>query len=114
LAVQFPVRGTAFPRPSAEKYITSGNRVPGGVGEPARNEESTVLGEHSFIEDEKEFAAVRPEALNRMWVASREEPEIAFRDVADKNSTVRIENRHPGISVQYVGHSLAVCQCNSR
>ena len=75
----------------------------GGVGESAGDEESIVLGKHSFIEGEKEFAAIWPEALNRMRVAGGEEPEIAFRDIADKNSSVRIEDRHPGISIKHVG-----------
>src|SRR5262249_32577209 len=62
------------------------------------------LGKRPLIENEKKLASIRPEALNRMREACREEPEVAFCDVADKNRSIRrIEDRYSGVAVKHVG-----------
>ena len=59
--------------------------------EPVGDEKGAVLGEIAVVEDQDEFAAVGPEALNRMRNAAGEEPEIALLDVGDDFARLGID-----------------------
>src|SRR6266478_9564619 len=70
---------------------------------PFRNKECIILRKHTLIEDQEELASVWPQALDRMRIAGREIPQIAFAHVVYKDRPIRIQYRDTGISIEHDG-----------
>ncbi len=73
------------------------------VGHELGEQEGVVLGEVPLVEDQQELTTVRPQALNRVGISRREEPQITFADVIDEHGSVRIEHRDARVAVLHEG-----------
>ena len=73
------------------------------VLEPVAQQERAVLVEVAVVEDQKEFAAVGAEPLDRMGNAAGKIPEIANADVVDEVAALGVDRGDAGRPVKHVG-----------
>ena len=67
------------------------------------NKECIVLVEVSIVEDQQEFTSVWTEALDRMWNAAGEIPEISDTHVVDKISPFGVDRGDTRRPIKHVG-----------
>jgi hypothetical protein len=72
------------------------------VLEPVAQQEGRVLVKTAAVEHQQEFAAVGPEALDRMRNAAGKIPEIADADVVDEIAALRIDRGDARGAVKHV------------
>ena len=72
------------------------------MGKPISHQQCVELARRAVIEADDEFATVRPEALQRMRVAGRKIPDVAFLDVGNIGAADRIDHGHPAVTVSHV------------
>src|SRR5258708_23834011 len=72
------------------------------VLEPVRDQEGIVFVEVAIVKDQKEFATVRIETLDRVWNPRWEVPEIADPDIVDEVAPLRVDCGDAGAAVKHV------------
>jgi hypothetical protein len=73
------------------------------VLEPIAKQKGIVFIELAVIEDQKEFAAIRIETLDRMRHTRWEIPEVADADIIDESAPLRVDRRDARGAVEHVG-----------
>src|ERR1700757_76203 len=78
-----------------------GEHVGRYVLEPVGDQEGIVFVEVAIVEDQKEFATVRIETLDRVWNPRWEKPEIADPDIVDEVAPLRVDGGDTGRAVKH-------------
>src|SRR6266566_901669 len=72
------------------------------VLEPVGDQERVFFVKVAIVKDQKEFAAVWIETLDRVWNPRREKPEIADADIVDEVAPLRVDGGNAGGAVKHV------------
>ncbi len=71
--------------------------------EPVAEEKGIVFVELAVVEHQEKLGAVRPEPLDGMGNTRRETPQVAYADIVDEISSLRIDRGDPRRAVEHVG-----------
>ena len=78
-----------------------GHHVRRCMRHPIRQQHRLVLRKISIVEYQQEFAAVRPQPLNRMWNPGREEPQLILGHIGDETFPLQIDAGDARVAVQH-------------
>jgi len=76
------------------------------VLDPLVQEESRILGKVATVKDEQELGAILAQALERVWVAGWEIPQITLLQVVDERSTFSVECRDANLAFSMLADTL--------
>src|SRR6266480_1411722 len=94
------VRGMPEKRSRYAKIL--GKHLVRYVLEPVGDQERVFFVKVAIVKDQKEFAAVWIETLDRVWNPRREKPEIADADIVDEVAPLRVDGGNAGGAVKHV------------
>jgi hypothetical protein len=79
---------------------------------PLVQEESRILGKVTTVKDQQEFGSVFTQALERVWVARWEVPQISLLQVIDERTTISVQRCNTDLAfvklvvVQFSSHHI--------
>jgi hypothetical protein len=62
----------------------------------------SILRAHTLIKNRQKLRSIRTQSLNGMRVACREDPQIAFANVADEHGSIRVHHSDAGMAVKNI------------